>query len=145
MGAPAETLPAGRWPKSHRIRTRLQYQAVQSGGMRVVSPRFVFLVNAQEVRLDHSRMGVTASRKVGGAVVRNRAKRLVREAFRATQDIWPPGIDVVVVVRNLDPETHLPDVIQEWRSNAGRLARPIQALLGGANRKRHAAPDPAGV
>jgi ribonuclease P protein component len=128
VGAPAEKVPQGRWPKSHRVRTRLQYQGVQTGGTRVVSPHFVFLLNVQAVSLPHSRMGVTASRKVGGAVVRNRAKRLVREAFRATRDLWPGGIDVVVVVRSFRLESKLEDVVREWRSVSSKLARHVLAL-----------------
>ncbi len=130
MGVPAEATPRGRWPKSHRVRTRLQYQGVQTGGTRVVSPHFVFLLNAQAVRLPHSRMGVTASRKVGGAVVRNRAKRLVREAFRATRELWPAGIDVVVVVRSFQLHSKLQDVVDEWRSVRSKVERQALALQG---------------
>lgn len=73
-------------------------------------------------------MGVTASRKVGGAVVRNRAKRLVREAFRATRDQWPAGIDLVVIVRKLEANSTLGDVVDEWRQLASKVARQAQAL-----------------
>lgn len=128
MGDPAECLPLGRWPKSQRIRTRLQYQAVQTGGARVVTPHFVFLLNVQADGLSHCRIGVTASRKVGGAVLRNRAKRLVREAFRATREQWSPGIDVVVVVRNFEMQSTLGDVVTEWRRAADKIARQVKAL-----------------
>lgn len=46
-----------------------------------------------------TRLGITASRKVGGAVERNRAKRLVREFFRLHRAKLQPGSDIVVIVR----------------------------------------------
>ena len=46
--------------------------------------------------LDHSRLGLSVSRKVGNAVVRNRWKRLIREAFRLSQHKLPAGLDLVV-------------------------------------------------
>ena len=45
------------------------------------------------------RLGVSVGRKVGGAVVRNRIKRLLREAFRAEARLLPPGTDAVIVAR----------------------------------------------
>lgn len=45
------------------------------------------------------RLGIVASRKVGGAVERNRAKRLVRDAFRRQAHLFPDQIDLVLVVR----------------------------------------------
>ncbi len=49
--------------------------------------------------LGYSRLGLSVSRRVGGAVVRVRVKRMLREAFRLGRGGWPVGYDWVVVVR----------------------------------------------
>jgi len=55
-------------------------------------------------RLPYNRLGITAGKKIGNAVKRNRAKRIIREAYRAAEPMLPIGIDVVVVARSILPE-----------------------------------------
>lgn len=54
--------------------------------------------------LPQSRLGLSVTKKVAAsAVIRNRWKRLLREAFRQTRAEWPPGIDWVAIPRQLQP------------------------------------------
>lgn len=79
------------------MQKRADFEKAYSEGAKVVSAAFAMFVRPNG--LDHSRIGVTATRKLGKHVTRNRARRLVREAFRMHQHDFPPGLDIVVVVR----------------------------------------------
>jgi ribonuclease P protein component len=91
------TLVDQRLPKSRRIRKRAEFVSMQRAAGR--SAGSCFVVVTVPVHGSMSRIGITASRKVGAAVVRNRIKRLVREFFRRHwQQISPPR-DVLVIAR----------------------------------------------
>jgi ribonuclease P protein component len=110
-----------RFPPASRIRKRLEFEAAQNGGRRATTAHFVFLLYARNEAVAPARLGIVASRKVGNAVVRNRAKRLVREAFRSSRDLFAPGTDVVVIVRRPLEASKLSDVVSEWRRAAAVL------------------------
>jgi ribonuclease P protein component len=81
-----------------------------------------------------ARLGVVASKKVGNSVVRNRVKRLVREAFRKNPGAFPDDLDVVIIVR---PGAHL--------LPAGELeAQVIQAKIALHRRAAELAARPPG-
>ena len=56
----------------------------------------VLVVRGCENQLPYTRLGLSVSRRVGPAVVRNRWKRLIREAFRLSRHELPVGLDLVV-------------------------------------------------
>lgn len=91
-GAPDEGFSA-RW----RLRKRSEFLPVQNRGRKLVTERFLFL--SRPSPHGHVRLGITVSRKVGVAVVRNRVKRLVREVFRRRKAELSGSIDLVVIAR----------------------------------------------
>ncbi len=50
-------------------------------------------------KLPVNRLGITAGKKLGNAVIRNRAKRILREGYRQKEMLFPIGYDIVIVAR----------------------------------------------
>ncbi len=89
-----------RYPREYRLRKRWQYLAVQGDGIKVVSRFFIGLVlptPALDATPSHARLGITTTGRYANAVLRNRTRRLVREAFRLGIMNIPDGIDLVVI------------------------------------------------
>jgi ribonuclease P protein component len=85
-----------RFPKQLRLLKPAEFRRVLDA-RHIVSDRFLRLGGLPN-GLAHPRLGLTVSRKVGNAVVRNRWKRVLREAFRLTQHELPP-LDLVCIPR----------------------------------------------
>ena len=83
-----------RFPKNHHLRKEADFQRVYAA--RIYAADDVLVVNGCENGLAHPRLGLSVSRKVGNAVVRNAWKRRIREAFRLSREVLPAGIDFVV-------------------------------------------------
>ena len=73
--------------------------------------------------LPPTRLGVTVTRKVGRAVVRNRIKRWVREAFRRERHLFAPGYDMVWVAKRNAVDAGYAAVVSDLHALAGRLKR----------------------
>jgi ribonuclease P protein component len=89
---------AARQTRRGRLSRAAEFERVYRQG-RSQGNRFVVLYSFPRGGEDPPRLGVSVSRKVGGAVDRNRVKRLLREAFRSVADQLPAGHDYVVVAR----------------------------------------------
>lgn len=87
--------PTERLDRSETLRTQADYQRCYKGGSRRSGA--LTLIVRQPNPLGHARIGLAVSRKVGGAVVRNRLKRWTRELFRRSPlRATLPAIDIVV-------------------------------------------------
>ena len=83
-------------PHEH-LRRPADFQAVYDRRRSAADGTLV--VYARENGLPHSRVGLSVSKKFGGAVVRNRIRRLLREAYRLGRDDLPTGFDFVLIPR----------------------------------------------
>ena len=110
--------------RSERIRRRVDYQRVYDQGTKVHGRSFTLfqLPNG----LPQGRLGIAATRKLGNAVTRNRAKRLVREIFRRNKvapGVAVVGLDIVIVPRRELLSTSLVALEREFRSSLQRGTR----------------------
>jgi ribonuclease P protein component len=105
-------------PEEH-IRRRAEFQQVYERGARIRG-RFSTLFLLPN-KLSIGRLGIAATRKLGGAVQRNRAKRLIREVFRRNNRA--AGFDVVVVPKRELLDASLSTLEADYRHNLERSLR----------------------
>jgi ribonuclease P protein component len=84
--------------RGRRLSRSAEFERVYRQG-RSVSNRHLVLYSFPNEAVERPRLGLSVSRKVGGAVERNHVKRLLREAFEGVEENVSAGHDVVVVAR----------------------------------------------
>lgn len=92
-----------QFPRSKRLRSRDEFRRIKKYGKRMTGRMVIFDVLSE--KFPYRRLGVTASKRFGNAVARNRFKRLCREAFRIHQYLLPPGLIINVSPR---PDVSMP-------------------------------------
>lgn len=83
-----------RFPKKARLLKQSEFDRVYHGDMFAADETLVIKAIGNDKNL--TRLGLSVGRKVGNAVVRNKWKRTIREAFRRQRDKLPVGLDLVV-------------------------------------------------
>lgn len=101
---------AATFPKTARLRKRAEYLQLSSAQHKTTVRGF--LVVWRENNLQTARLGITASRKIGCAVVRNRVKRYLREFFRHNR-FGMAAVDVNVIARRESAQMTYPDTVRE--------------------------------
>ncbi len=112
-----------RYGARKRLRTAAEFDAVFKRGVRLGGRLFLLVVAPNPHRT--LRLGLAVSRRVGGAVERNRARRLLRESFRRSEHRGGRGLDLVVVAHRDLVSCGQVEVDREFRE---RLRRVDQKL-----------------
>ncbi|MBI3549926.1 MAG: ribonuclease P protein component [Elusimicrobia bacterium] len=98
-------MTGNRFGKDVRITSSLEFERIIAEGRKFVSTDLILWTSQRRVdpagspQTGPTRIGISITRKLGGAVRRNRLKRLLREAFRLNQDLVAPGYDVIAYPR----------------------------------------------
>jgi ribonuclease P protein component len=104
--------------KSRRIRRTSEYERVYSGGVKSPGKYLLAVMRPAEGPL---RVGMTVSRKVGCACVRNLVKRRIREAIRQELDPSLTGWELVLIARKGAGDAPFFKIVEEVRRIAGKL------------------------
>ncbi len=105
-------------PREYRLTSPADYRRVRSEGRSWANGLLV--ISRAPNGLPVSRFGISVSRRLGGAVRRNRVKRLLRESVRRQLDIIRPGWDVVLIARKGIVGKDLPSVDRALSELLGR-------------------------
>jgi ribonuclease P protein component len=130
----AQAVDASRglgFPRTDRLLRRSEFMRVQQRGRRVHMAHFVLLLVRGRAwgKGEGTRLGVTAGRRVGCAVQRNRIKRVVREVFRRNRELFPRECDVVLVARSGADRLDYASVLGELERAQSAIERAVRQLL----------------
>ena len=91
----------------------------QKGASAVSGPMVIY---CRKNKLGHNRLGITVSVKLGGAVVRNRIRRRLREVYRLHEHQLKEGFDIVIVARHRAYDAPFSQLEKDWLRVAERLS-----------------------
>ncbi len=99
--------------KSAILNLNSQFRRIYKSGKSCARPTLVLY--ARQNGQSGNRLGITVSKKIGKAVLRNRAKRRLREVFRANSHILKSGYDFILVSRGRTPFSDFSSLVNDFR------------------------------
>ena len=110
--------------RDERLKLRGEFRrCIQQGG-RAAGTHIIVYVAGNDLGL--TRLGAASTKRLGGAVRRNRGKRLVREAFRLVKHDLPLGIDLVVIPKTPWRDPSLEELKADLIGAVGRAAKELE-------------------
>jgi ribonuclease P protein component len=110
-----------RFPKTSRLLNSRDFRKVREKG-KSSQGRLLRLGVLKDSNTKRARIGLITSKRVGGAVDRNRTRRRLREMIRAILPSIAPGLDVVVVAKSPAASASFDELRAEWLILARRLS-----------------------
>ncbi|MBP7866179.1 MAG: ribonuclease P protein component [Acidobacteria bacterium] len=117
--------PDQGFPPGARVRKHREFDEVYQKGARIDTPFFV-LYHRKGTRPSH-RLGMTVSKRIGKACVRNRVKRLFRDIFRKNKPLGTECWDIVLNARKSAATATRAELEAEYRRALARLTAPGKA------------------
>lgn len=84
--------------KEYKLLNSQDFGYLRSGSKQFACPSFKVYFKKSQFNLEHSRLGISVTKKVGNAVRRNRTKRIIREYFRKEEIFRGLGLDFLIVI-----------------------------------------------
>jgi ribonuclease P protein component len=121
-------MKTGKFLRTSHLRKSLEFKRVFDA--RCSAANDILIIFVIPNGLEQSRLGLSVSRKIGNAVIRNRWKRLIREAFRHVRTEFPKTFDLVVVPQQNTAPPNVQRVIASLQKLVNKIANRNTNLTG---------------
>lgn len=109
--------------KAERLLKPAEFAEARKLGKRLSARSFnIYLL---ENKLGRIRLGLAISSRVGGAVKRNRIKRLLREFFRLNKELFPASTDILITAKSVERIKGLKDVEEELKAALSKARKNL--------------------